>query len=96
MLLGTPVITSNTASMPEVVGDAALTIDPYDISALVGAIQALDRDEVLRARLAHAGPQRAALFSPARYAARLGALYARLGVPLAAEGKSAPEYRMAG
>ena len=96
MLLGTPVITSNTASMPEVVGDAALTIDPYDISALVGAIQALDRDEVLRARLAHAGPQRAALFSPERYAARLGALYARLGVPLAADRQPAAEYRMAG
>lgn len=81
MLIGTPVITSNTASMPEVVGDAALTIDPYDISALVAAIQAVERDEVLRARLAHAGPRRAALFSPERYAARLAALYAGLGVP---------------
>ena len=71
MLLGTPVITSNTASMPEVVGDAALTVDPYDISALVGAIQAMDRDPALRARLAAAGPVRAALFSPERYAERL-------------------------
>ncbi|HYZ34723.1 MAG TPA: glycosyltransferase, partial [Crenalkalicoccus sp.] len=79
MLLGTPVITSNTASMPEVVGDAALTVDPYDISALVQAIQAVDGDEVLRARLAAAGPRRAALFSPERYAARLAALYAGLG-----------------
>lgn len=81
MLLGTPVITSNTASMPEVVGDAALTVDPYDISALVQAIQAMDRDDLLRARLAQAGPQRAALFSPERYAARLSALYQKLGVP---------------
>ena len=85
MLLGTPVITSDTASMPEVVGDAAVTIDPYDISALVQAIQAVDRDEVLRARLAHAGPQRAALFSPERYAARLAALYRTLGVPPVAQ-----------
>lgn len=83
MLLGTPVITSNTASMPEVVGDAALTIDPYDISALVRAIQALDQDAELRARLAAEGPRRAALFSPERYDARLRALYARLGMPLA-------------
>lgn len=84
MLLGTPVITANTASMPEVVGDAALTVDPYDISALVQAIQAMDGDAELRARLAHAGPGRAALFSPERYAARLAALYARLGLPPAA------------
>ncbi|MFC7474403.1 glycosyltransferase family 4 protein [Dankookia sp. GCM10030260] len=80
MLLGTPVITSNTASMPEVVGDAAIQVDPYDISALVQAIQSVDRDPALRARLAEAGPRRAALFSPDRYAARLEALYARLGV----------------
>ncbi len=81
MLLGTPVVTSNTASMPEVVGDAALTVDPYDVSALVRAIQAVDGDAELRARLAAAGPRRAAQFSPERYAARLEALYARLGVP---------------
>lgn len=81
MLLGTPVITANTASMPEVVGDAALQVDPYDISALVQAIQAVDRDPALRARLAEAGPRQAMLFSPERYAARLEALYARLGIP---------------
>jgi glycosyltransferase involved in cell wall biosynthesis len=82
MLLGTPVITSNVAALPEVVGDAALRIDPYDVSALVGAIQAIDRDAALRARLAHAGPLRAALFSAERYAARLAALYGRLGIPV--------------
>jgi glycosyltransferase involved in cell wall biosynthesis len=90
MLLGTPVITSNTASMPEVVGDAAIKVDPYDVSALVQAIQALDRDATLRARLAEAGPRQAALFSPERYAARLEALYARLGVP-PVEPVAAPE-----
>ncbi len=81
MLLGTPVITSNTASLPEVVGDAALMVDPYDITQLVQAIRAMDRDPELRARLAAAGPERAALFSPERYAARLAQLYTRLGVP---------------
>jgi glycosyltransferase involved in cell wall biosynthesis len=80
MLLGTPVITSNTASLPEVVGEAALTVDPYDISGLVEAIRAIDRDPELRARLAEAGPRQAELFSPARYAARLRKLYAGLGV----------------
>ena len=80
MLLGTPVVTSNTASMPEVVGDAAITVDPYDVSALVRAIQAVDGDPELRARLAAAGPRRAAQFSPERYAARLEALYGQLGL----------------
>ncbi|TCZ61354.1 glycosyltransferase family 4 protein [Roseicella aquatilis] len=80
MQLGTPVITSNTASMPEVVGEAAIKVDPYDVSALVQAIQAVDSDADLRARLAEAGPRQAALFSPERYAARLEALYARLGI----------------
>ena len=89
MLLGTPVITSNTASMPEVVGDAALTVDPYDVSALVDAIQAMDRDPALRARLAHDGPLRAALFSPERYAERLAALYGRLGIPVEAPPRQA-------
>jgi glycosyltransferase involved in cell wall biosynthesis len=95
MLLGTPVITSNTASMPEVVGNAALQVDPYDISALVQAIQAMDRDPALRARLAEAGPRQAALFSPERYAARLEALYTRLGVPPAERAATAPAPRLA-
>jgi glycosyltransferase involved in cell wall biosynthesis len=82
MLLGTPVITSDTASMPEVVGEAALTVDPYDVSALVRAIQAMDRDAELRARLAFEGPRRADLFSAERYDQRLRALYARLGLPI--------------
>jgi glycosyltransferase involved in cell wall biosynthesis len=90
MLLGTPVITANTASMPEVVGDAALQVDPYDISALVQAIQALDADPALRARLAEAGPRRAAMFSPERYAERLAALYTQLGVPAEAPEAAAP------
>jgi glycosyltransferase involved in cell wall biosynthesis len=91
MLLGTPVITSNTSSMPEVVGEAALTVDPYDISALVQAIQALDRDPELRARLALEGPRRAALFSEERYDERLRTLYRRLGIPVAEAPATAPE-----
>jgi len=75
MSLGTPVLTSNTASMPEVVGNAALQIDPYDTRALVEGIRALDSDADLRGRLAEAGPIRAQEFSPERYQARLAKLY---------------------
>jgi glycosyltransferase involved in cell wall biosynthesis len=84
MSLGTPVLTSNTASLPEVVGDAAIQVDPYDVQALAEGIRALDADAELRARLALAGPKQAEQFSCERYDRRLAALYASLG--LSAEG----------
>lgn len=80
MLLGTPVMTSNTSSMPEVVGDAAIKVDPYDVGAMVQAIRALDTDVELRGRLAQAGPGQASLFSAERYQARLREAYAKVGV----------------
>jgi len=80
MLLGTPVMTSNTSSLPEVVGDAAIKIDPYDTRAMMEAIRALDSDPELRGRLAQAGPGQASLFSPERYRARLREAYERVGV----------------
>jgi glycosyltransferase involved in cell wall biosynthesis len=84
MLLGTPVMTSNTSSMPEVVGDAAIKVDPYDVRAMVDAIRALDTDADLRGRLAQAGPGQASLFSPERYRVRLHDTYAKLGVNIGA------------
>lgn len=82
MSLGTPVLTSNTSSLPEVVGDAAVMVDPYDTRAMAEAIQALDAHESLRAELRARGPRRAALFSAEAYHARLAEMYGRLGVPL--------------
>lgn len=82
MHLGTPVMTSNTASLPEVAGDAALLVDPYDTRAMAEAIQALDRQPELRAELAARGPKRAALFDNAAYERRLVELYAKLDVRL--------------
>ncbi|KAB7648365.1 glycosyltransferase family 4 protein [Polymorphobacter fuscus] len=77
MLLGTPVICSNTASLPEVVGDAAVMIDPYDTAALSAAIWTVDRDADLRAELASRGVREAARFSPEIYREKLRALYSR-------------------
>ncbi len=59
MACGTPVITSNTTSLPEVTGGAALLVDPLDEDAIAAAILRLVRDEPLRAlmsekSLAHA------------------------------------------
>lgn len=82
MLLGTPVMTSNTSSMPEVVGDAAMKVDPYDTRAMVDAIRALDTDADLRSRLSAFGPRQASLFSPERYQVRVRDAYAKLGVRL--------------
>ncbi|MFS0772745.1 glycosyltransferase family 4 protein [Sphingomonas sp. 1P08PE] len=77
MLLGTPVLCSNTSSLPEVAGDAALSVDPYDGAAISAGIRALDADAGLRADLSSRGLAQAALFSPDRYRARLDALYQR-------------------
>lgn len=78
MLLGAPVICSNTASLPEVVGDAARMIDPYDAAALSDAIRELDADADLRAELSRRGHARAELFAPAAYRERLDSVYRRL------------------
>ena len=48
---GIPTVTSNVSSLPEVAGDAALTIDPYSVSELSSALEKLISDEPLRQRL---------------------------------------------
>jgi glycosyltransferase involved in cell wall biosynthesis len=63
MSCGTPVIASNVTCLPEICGDAALTVDPLSIDALAEAIALLDASEPERARLVQAGFQRATLFS---------------------------------
>lgn len=78
MLLGTPVLTSNTSSIPEVAGDAALLIDPYDTRAIAEGIRALDTNAALRADLAARGLRQAALFSEAAHQARLSSVYSQV------------------
>ncbi|MGA0565017.1 glycosyltransferase family 4 protein [Ancylobacter sp. VNQ12] len=78
MSLGTPVISANTASIPEVAGDAALLVDPYDPRAIADAIKTLSTDADLRSALSMRGRAQAALFSEERYRDRLSALYDRL------------------
>ncbi|TVV73374.1 glycosyltransferase family 4 protein [Sphingomonas solaris] len=79
MQLGTPVLTSDISSMPEVAGDAAMLVDPYAMKSIVAGLRALDDDAALRARLGAAGPAQAAKFSQARFADTLAGIYARLG-----------------
>ena len=48
MLLGTPVVTSRASSMPEIAGDAALYVDPYDVDDIADAIKTISADSGLR------------------------------------------------
>ena len=63
MACGTPVVTSNSSSLPEVVGPAAVTIDPTDEAALADAMRAVLTDPSLGARLRDAGPTQARQFT---------------------------------
>jgi glycosyltransferase involved in cell wall biosynthesis len=63
MKCGAPVIVGNKTSLPEVVGDAALLIDPFDVNAIAGAIQKMISDSDLRAELRVKGLRRAAYFN---------------------------------
>ncbi len=75
MSLGTPVITSTTSSLPEVAGNAALLVDPYDVDSIARAIQNLDRDDALCSELAKLGTAQATLFSSSVYQERIRKLY---------------------
>jgi glycosyltransferase involved in cell wall biosynthesis len=75
MACGTPVVTSNVSSMPEVAGDAALSIDPYDVTALAKALRTLLTDETLRETLVKRGFEQAARFTWKKAAVQLKLLY---------------------
>jgi glycosyltransferase involved in cell wall biosynthesis len=63
MAVGTPVLTSNVSSMPEVAGDAAVLVDPASEEAIGEGIERLLRNDELRARLRRDGLERARAFS---------------------------------
>jgi glycosyltransferase involved in cell wall biosynthesis len=75
MTLGTPVVTSRAASLPEVAGNAALLVDPYNTDDIREAIRTIANDAGLRDELSRAGRLQAAKFSVERYRERLAALY---------------------
>jgi len=75
MASGTPVVTSNTSSMPEVTGGAAVLVDPYDVGSIVDGVRRVLTDASLAAELRRKGPLRAREFSWARSVARTKELY---------------------
>lgn len=75
MACGTPVICSNRSSLPEVVGDAGILIDPLDVTAFTAQMRRVFTDTNLAARLRAAGLERATRFPWKTTAARTLALY---------------------
>ena len=79
MACGTPVITSNASSIPEVAGDAGILLDPDDTEGLAGAMKRVADDGALRERLASKSIGRAGVFSWKKAARETIAVYEKLG-----------------
>ena len=80
MACGAAVVATRVASLPELLGDAAVFVEVGDTDGLAGAIRDLADDDSLRAELAAAGPARTAGLSWARTAGETAAVYRSLGV----------------
>lgn len=65
---GCPVIVSDVASLPEVVGDAGVRLDPHDVAAWTEAMRRMAEDAAWRTQWQQAGPRRAAAFTRERFA----------------------------
>ena len=79
MTCGTPVIVSNTSAIPEVVGDAALMIDPHDIDGLTVAMWRVLTEKELREDLICKGLKRAKQFSWTKAAKQTLDVYRKVG-----------------
>jgi glycosyltransferase involved in cell wall biosynthesis len=78
MACGLPVLTSNVSSLPEIAGDAALTLDPTDVDGLAEGIRNLASDEALRSELSRKGFEQAKRYEWSRAAQQTLASYKRM------------------
>ena len=78
MACGTPVITSNTSSLPEVVDDAAIMINPHKIHEIASAINRVVENKQLQEDLRQKGYTRAAHFTWVRSAQKMLSIYQQL------------------
>ena len=79
LVFGTPVIVSNTAALPEVVGDAGLMINPHDVEGLTVAMWRVLTEEELQQDLIDKGFKRAAQFSWQKAAEQTLEVYHKIG-----------------
>lgn len=78
MACGVPVIASRRASLPEVVGDAGLLVDPLDDAVIAGHMRSLIEDDAMHARLSSAGLARAKGFTWRKFALETVAVYKKV------------------
>ncbi|MBI2907880.1 MAG: glycosyltransferase family 4 protein [Chloroflexi bacterium] len=78
MACGAPVISSNAACLPEVLGDAAIFVDPLDVEGWARAIRRLSTDDAQRRDMARRGLERAASYEWNRTAEQTLSLYRRV------------------
>jgi glycosyltransferase involved in cell wall biosynthesis len=81
MACGTPVLTSHVASLPEVVGESAILVEPTDVDSIAKGLLQLLSDAGLRAELREAGLARARQFTWEGSARRLIELFATVCAP---------------
>lgn len=84
MACGTPVVTSRISSMPEIVGEAGILVDPYRIDELADAVNRILKDQELRRNLAGHGIERAKAFTWERTARETLSVYQTVCAELAA------------
>jgi glycosyltransferase involved in cell wall biosynthesis len=78
MSCGTPVITSNTSSLPEVAGEAALLVDPYNVEEIMAAMRRVLEDSALARDLSERGLERAKKFTWEKTAQRTISVYEKM------------------
>ena len=81
MACGTPVVTSNVSSLPEVVGDAAILVNPENVFDIARGIRDVLLDDALRADLIRRGREQAARFSWDRTARQVLEIYREAAGP---------------
>jgi glycosyltransferase involved in cell wall biosynthesis len=80
MAAGVPVVAADAGSLPEVCGDAALLVDPHDPSDMAHGLKRVVTDSQVRDDLVSRGRRQVELFSVARSAERMAALYRSLAM----------------
>jgi glycosyltransferase involved in cell wall biosynthesis len=83
MASGTPVVVSNVSSLPEVVGDAAVLVDPHDVGSIVDGLRLVLTDPARADEMRRKGLERAREFSWERSVAKTLEVYKRIGCPVA-------------
>jgi glycosyltransferase involved in cell wall biosynthesis len=81
MACGTPVISTNVSSIPEVVGDAGILVSPTDVEELSDAMLRVLDNETLKAQLSEKGLKQASKFSWRATAEKTVELYNEVGSP---------------